>query len=643
MLAQASGGEPVEWRISVAEIERDGPFSDYSGYDRTIVAEDEGFILEFEDGERVEVEPLAPFSFAGERAVLCRLRGSRASAFNVMTLRDAFTHEVRVEKGEIEVSLRDVLIEGPALAQAFTSFADWEHERRRFATWETLVKLRFAQNVHDERARSANATHARLAPSAQRRDAEHKRRFLSPKERAMLEPRLGAHVFARWKQDVFAFDPAMERHIASELALYDEYTRLTAGATYSFHGQQHSAASLSSFARNADRAIRREANALTWEFYETHAETLDRLFDDLVRCRTAMARQLGHSSYTDLAYVRLGRTDYGRREVESIRERIAKHITPMCTDIVVRQAGDLGVEAIMPWDELVFDRGTPLRSAETPSQTQAVLARIFESAHPALGAFARVLIDRDLFDLEARAGKRAGAFCSFFPALRLPHVFANFTGTSADVTSLLHEMGHAFQDYSSRGHSVLEYIVPPAETGEICSLGLEYLLWPYYGEFFGEDALRYRAAHLKTMVLMLPYIAAVDHFQELVYDNPQMQTADRYGIWQDMTARYLPHRATGGVPHLLRGGAWHRQHHIFGFPFYYVDYALALFAAFDLWRKSSSDFGSAAQRYVSMAQTGGQLPFRQFLQTHGIADPFEEWTIEAITSALAHSQELTTA
>lgn len=105
VLAQAPGGEPVEWRISVAEIERDGPFSDYSGYDRTIVAEDEGFALDFADGEHVEVEPLVPFSFAGERAVQCRLRGSRASAFNVMTLRDAFTHEVRIENGEIEVCL----------------------------------------------------------------------------------------------------------------------------------------------------------------------------------------------------------------------------------------------------------------------------------------------------------------------------------------------------------------------------------------------------------------------------------------------------------------------------------------------------------------------------------------------------------
>ncbi|HKU68116.1 MAG TPA: HutD family protein [Candidatus Baltobacteraceae bacterium] len=105
VLAQAEGREPAPWRISVAEIERDGPFSDYSGYDRTIVAEDAGFTLEFADGARAEIHPLVPYSFAGERAVFCRLHGARATAFNVITLRGAFTHEVRVERGEIVVSI----------------------------------------------------------------------------------------------------------------------------------------------------------------------------------------------------------------------------------------------------------------------------------------------------------------------------------------------------------------------------------------------------------------------------------------------------------------------------------------------------------------------------------------------------------
>lgn len=117
VLAQ-SEAEPAQWRISVAEIERDGPFSDYTGYDRTIVAEDAGFTLEFEDGERIDVAALLPFSFAGERPVFCRLHGSAATAFNVMTLRGAYVHQVHVENGEIEVSILPFTQDSPELPSA---------------------------------------------------------------------------------------------------------------------------------------------------------------------------------------------------------------------------------------------------------------------------------------------------------------------------------------------------------------------------------------------------------------------------------------------------------------------------------------------------------------------------------------------
>lgn len=642
MLAQSQGTQPVEWRISVAEIERDGPFSDYSGYDRTIVAEDAGFTLEFEDGERAEIAPLVPFAFAGERPVFCRLHGSPATAFNVMTLRGAYRHEIRVEDAGIEVSLIDVLSEGPTLERECPSFEGWEAQRRSFASWEALVRLRFAQNVRDQRAKAASEALSRIAPIVQRQDAQAKQRLLNGDKRS-LESRLGGHVFTRWQQDVFAFNSAIEEQLAEESRLYDEYTRLVAGAVYRFLGKEHSGASLGAFARNCDRELRREANALQWGFYQAHGDEIDRTFTDLVRCRTDMARRSGYHSYADLAYVRLGRTDYGRRDVAGLRDRICEHVTPLCSRIVERQARDLAVEAVMPWDELVFDRADTLRTGFNDTQLLEAVTSAFRGAHAALGDFASLMRDASMFDLPARLGKRGGAFCSFFFSTGLPFVFANCTGTSGDVMSVVHELGHAFQDYSSRRQPVLEYIVPTAETAEIYSLGLEYLLWPHYEAFFGADASRYRAQHLKSMILMLPYIAAVDHFQELVYDNPGLSAAERRRAWLELHARYLPYRRIDAVPHLAVGGGWQRQHHIFGFPFYYIDYALALFAAFDLWRRSYDAYQETVQAYVEMASFGGSLPFRQLLRTFRIADPFDPPAIAGTLAFLSRSPELLSA
>jgi hypothetical protein len=85
--------EPPAWRTSVARIERDGPFSDFSAYDRTIVSlSGDGVTLVFATGEERVLRLFEPFAFAGEDAVEARLSDGPVSDFNVMTLRDRCTH-----------------------------------------------------------------------------------------------------------------------------------------------------------------------------------------------------------------------------------------------------------------------------------------------------------------------------------------------------------------------------------------------------------------------------------------------------------------------------------------------------------------------------------------------------------------------
>lgn len=73
------------WRVSIADIERDGPFSRFSGIDRTIVLL-EGAGMRFRGGAR-DVElctPFEPYSFAGEDAVDCTLVDGAIRDFNAM-------------------------------------------------------------------------------------------------------------------------------------------------------------------------------------------------------------------------------------------------------------------------------------------------------------------------------------------------------------------------------------------------------------------------------------------------------------------------------------------------------------------------------------------------------------------------------
>ncbi|MGC2128619.1 MAG: HutD family protein [Candidatus Aquilonibacter sp.] len=86
----------VLWRISLATIERDGPFSEFRGYDRTIVAIDGGQVELDVEGQSVLLDRAEPYEFPGEAHVACRLRAGAARDLNVMTLRDGYAHDVEI-------------------------------------------------------------------------------------------------------------------------------------------------------------------------------------------------------------------------------------------------------------------------------------------------------------------------------------------------------------------------------------------------------------------------------------------------------------------------------------------------------------------------------------------------------------------
>ncbi|MDQ2663456.1 MAG: M3 family metallopeptidase [Candidatus Eremiobacteraeota bacterium] len=242
--------------------------------------------------------------------------------------------------------------------------------------------------------------------------------------------------------------------------------------------------------------------------------------------------------------------------------------------------------------------------------TMSAAQSVFDGVAPEVGAFARMLAERNLVDLAGRDRKAGGGFCTSFPTYGLPFIFANFNGTTLDVNVLLHETGPAFQVFSSRGESVSDYLSPTLESCEIHSMSMEFLTWPYLDAFFGVDAQRYRRQHLSTSLLFLPYGAAVDEFQHRMYEQPDLTPAQRHAIWKDLEKTYLPWRTSGGIGHVELGGAWQQQRHIYLMPFYYTDYALAMCCALQFWSKSLDDQKDATASYLRLCERGGEEPFQ---------------------------------
>lgn len=521
--------------------------------------------------------------------------------------------------------------------QALEAFAKWDELRRGFATWSSLTELQFQRDTRNREYKAAVESLNQLRPKITGLDVTMKRKFLASPLRPALETRLGEYLFSRWETEVTAYDPVIEPFSVQESTLEDEYTALLASAQFEFRGEKLNLSLIGKYGENPDRETRREATMVKWEFFSRNRAQLDRIYDDLVRVRHTMARELEFRNFTELAYRRLTRTDYGAAEVARWREEIVREIVPLAQRIIERQARELGVDRVAIWDERMFSR---LGAPQPPQRYADMLTAArgaFDSISPEIGGFARMMIDRDLIDLESREGKAAGGFCTSFPAYGLPYVFANFNGTTHDVNVLVHEFGHAFQGYSSRSIAVSDYLWPTFEACEIHSMSMEFLAWPQLERFFGSEAQRYRSEHLQSSLAILPYAAAIDHFQHLVYEHPEATPEERHGFWKQMEATYMPWRRSDGIEHVDHGALWQQQRHVYLVPFYYIDYTLAMCCALQFWSRSLDDYSRALSDYTALCKRGGTLPFQSLVASAGLESPFKPGVLHGVAQRAAET------
>lgn len=511
-------------------------------------------------------------------------------------------------------------------AERVAAIDAWTASRDRRQTWSSLVGLHFSQDTKNPDFQAAREYRDQIEPALTDLDVAFKRKLLASPERATLEARLGKTAFALWEADARSFSPAIEDELVQESKLQSEYTQLLASARIPFRGTDYNLSSIGRFLVDADRATRREADRARWTWFAAQRPQLDRIFDDLVRLRHGMAKKLGLEDFVELGYLRMQRIDYDRKDVEALRAQVRSDIVPLCQALIAQQEAVLGLEPgeLRSWDEAVFDpRGNPAPLGDHDWMVERA-SEMFEEMGHGLDAFFGLMCAHGLLDLKARDAKAPGGFCTSMPTYGVPFIFANFNGTKGDVEVFTHEVGHAFQCYRSRDQVLPDYYWPTYESCEIHSMSLEFLTWPWMEKFFGDDAERFRRIHLTQALLFLAYGTAVDHFQHLVYETPAASPAERHAMWQEMERSYMPWRSYEDTPHVADGAFWQRQMHIYGSPFYYIDYVLAQICALQFWVQAEADRVDAMRRYEALCERGGQASFQSLARSAGLVSPFDE-------------------
>lgn len=445
--------------------------------------------------------------------------------------------------------------------------------------------------------------------------------------REQLEREWGKQVFRLADMALKIHNPDIIEKLQRENRLVSEYTKLMASARILFEGEERNLSQLVPFQQSPDRAMRKKAAVARYGFLAEHEAELDRIYDDLVKVRTTIAHHLGFATFTELAYLRMNRSDYDASMVASYREYVREHIVPIATRLRKRQQVRLAVDTLRYYDEGISFTTGNAKPKGNPTWILEQGKRMYQELSPETHEFFTFMTDHDLLDLVSKKGKAGGGYCTFIPQHGAPFIFSNFNGTSGDIDVLTHEAGHAFQVFTSRNFTLPEYHWPTNESCEIHSMSMEFLTWPWMHLFFENDEEKYKFSHLSESLLFVPYGVTVDEFQHFVYDHPEATPEQRKQAWRDIESKYLPHRDYEDNTYLEQGGYWHQQAHIFSVPFYYIDYTLAQVCAFQFWIKAQQDRETAWNDYLRLCKAGGSQSFLELVKLADLMSPFDPFCI----------------
>lgn len=507
--------------------------------------------------------------------------------------------------------------------------------RNHLETMLTIVSIRHSIDTTDEYYEKENNFWDEHIPVFEGMTSEFYKALVASKFRNELEAKWGKHVFNIADMTLKTFKPEVIELLQKENKLSSEYTKLRASAKIMFDGEEKNLSQMGPYAQSEDRATRKAAQEAVTGFFNDHEADFDRIYDDMVKVRHEIALKLGFKNYVELGYARLNRSDYDAKMVANYRKQVYESLVPLTTSLRARQAKRLGLDALKYYDEaLDFTTGnaTPKGSPEWILENGK---QMYKELSPETHEFFTHMVDNGLLDLEAKKGKAGGGYCTFISDYKSPFIFSNFNGTSGDVDVLTHEAGHAFQVYSSRNYELPEYVWPTLEACEIHSMSMEFLAWPWMENFFKEDVEKYKFAHLSDGLLFIPYGVTVDEFQHFVYENPTATPVERRAKWREIEKKYLPHRDYEDNDFMERGGFWFKQGHIFGNPFYYIDYTLAQVCAYEFWSKSREDREKAWADYLRLCKAGGSTSFLELVKIANLHNPFVDGTIKKIVEPIS--------
>jgi len=397
--------------------------------------------------------------------------------------------------------------------------------------------------------------------------------------------------------------------LQAELSVMQQQFGVISGKmTVEVNGQEYTLQQAAKFLEDSDRGLRESVYRKINERRLQDKKELNDLFSSLLQKRHQVATNTGFENFRDYRFVELGRFDYSKEDCYQFHEAVKLHVMPLVNQIYETKKKKLGLGTLRPWDVEAEPAGVqPLRPFTNGEELTEKTITCFDEMKPFFGDCLRKMKSMGHLDLESRKGKAPGGYNCPLAESGAPFIFMNAAGQLDDVTTMVHEGGHAIHSFLAHELELTGFKEYPMEIAEVASMTMELFSMNHWQVFFDnkEELVRAKEQQLERVITIFPWIATIDKFQHWVYENPTHTEEERAAQWFSILEEFSsPVIDFSGLEEYRRFG-WQRQLHLYEVPFYYIEYGIAQLGAIGLWQQYKQNPVNAINNYITALQLGG--------------------------------------
>ena len=423
------------------------------------------------------------------------------------------------------------------------------------------------------------------------------------------------------KKSIDLFRPENIPLQAESAVLAQQFGIISGKMTVEVEGKEYTLQQAAKFLENPNRQLREEVYRKINERRLQDKEKLNDLFTNLVTKRNQIALNAGFANYRDYKFADLGRFDYTKENCYQFHQAVKTHVLPLVDFIYDRKRQKLGLDSLRPWDVDAEPEGVkPLRPFQTGEELTQKTIECFNKMSPFFGDCLVKMKEMGRLDLDSRKGKAPGGYNCPLPETGAPFIFMNAAGQMHDLTTMVHEGGHAIHSFLAHNLSLTAFKEYPMEIAEVASMTMELFSMDYWDVFFDkeEDLKRAKEHQLERVLTIFPWIATIDKFQHWIYEHPGHTLEERAENWRSIMNEYTSIAMDVSGLEEYRRYAWQRQLHLFEVPFYYREYGIAQLGAIGLWKQFKEDKDKAVHNYLNALKLGGTRTLPELFEAAGL-------------------------